>query len=412
MAIPFFSIDLNLKDIFNLIKNITIPFNKKNSELNIQNILEKRFPKKNVILLPSARLGFYLTLKKYFKEGDEIIFSAMSFPLYVKIANELKLKVKLVDVDQANLNIDVKKLESNITNDTKGIVITHLFGYPCEVNKIKDLVKLHNIVLIEDCAQSFGSYKDGVETGNFGNVGIFSSSLVKVPTTLGGGILITSDDTLKDHILSWKEKNLSKSNKKDFFLILKNLLSVANSYPFLYSILSSKILFFLNKFNPRTYRKIVYSGMGLKNVRFNPKERNELKKYQLEFGISQLNNLNSMKIKRIENSIYLKEGLSGLKNISFLNYKNDIDWNHQYFVIKINFDYKKFNKTIFKNGIHAMEENVWNCLDYGYLIMNDKDNFNITKDNNEKILRIQNSSYLKKKHLDKIIKVIKKTIND
>ena len=59
-----------------------------------------------------------------------------------------------------------------------------------------------------------------------------------------------------------------------------------------------------------------------------------------------------------------------------------------------------------------MEENVWNCLDYGYLIMNDKDNFNITKDNNKKILRIQNSSYLKKKHLDKIIKVIKKTIND
>ena len=152
--------------------------------------------------------------------------------------------------------------------------------------------------------------------------------------------------------------------------------------------------------------------MGLKNMRFDPKERNELKKYQLEFGISQLNNFNTMKIKRIENSIYLKEHLSGLKNISFLNYKNDIDWNHQYFVIKINFDYKKFNKTIFENGIHAMEENVWNCLDYGYLIMNDKDNFNITKDNNKKILRIQNSSYLKKKHLDKIIKVIKKTIND
>ena len=43
---------------------------------------------------------------------------------------------------------------------------------------------------------------------------------------------------------------------------------------------------------------------------------------------------------------------------------------------------------------------------------NEKDNFDITKDSNEKILRIQNSSYLKKKHLDKIIKVIKKSIND
>ena len=58
-----------------------------------------------------------------------------------------------------------------------------------------------------------------------------------------------------------------------------------------------------------------------------------------------------------------------------------------------------------------MEENVWNCLDYGYSIMNDKDNFNITKDNNEKILRIQNSSYLKKEHLDKIINIITKSAN-
>ena len=152
--------------------------------------------------------------------------------------------------------------------------------------------------------------------------------------------------------------------------------------------------------------------MGLKNERFNPQERNELKKYQLEFGISQLKNFDEMKKKRIENSFYLKEQLSGLKNVSFLDYENDIDWNHQYFVIKINFDYKKFNKIIFENGVHAMEENVWNCLDYGYLIINEKDNFDITKDNNEKILRIQNSSYLKKKHLDKIIKVIKKSIND
>jgi len=412
MAIPFFSIDLNVKDIFNLIENITFPSNKKNSEIKIQNILEKRFPKKNVILLPSARLGFYLTLKKYFKEGDEIIFSAMGFPLYIKIANELKLKVKLVEVDKENLNIDVNKLELNITNNTKGIVITHLFGYPCEANKIKNLAKLNNIILIEDCAQSFGSYKEGVETGNFGTVGIFSCSLVKVPTTLGGGILISSDDVLKNYILSWKEKNLSKSKKKDFFLIMKNFISVANSFPFLYTILSSKILFFLNKFNPRTYRKIVYSGMGLKNERFNPTERNELKKYQLEFGITQLNNFDKMKKKRIENSTYLKKQLSGLKNISFLNYQNDIDWNHQYFVIKINSNYKEFNKIIFANGIHAMEENVWNCLDYGYSIINDKDNFNITKDNNEKILRIQNSSYLKKKHLDKIIKVIRKSIND
>ena len=298
MSIPFFSIDLSKQDIFDLIKNIIFPLNKKKSAAKVENILKKRFPNKNVILLPSARLGFYLTLKKYFNEGDEVIFSAMSFPLYVKIANELKLKVKLIDVNEDDLNIDHNKLEKNITNQTKGVIITHLFGYPCEISKIKNLTKANNIILIEDCAQSFGSYSGGIETGNFGDVGIFSCSLVKIPTTLGGGILITSDNQLNNFILDWKKNNLSKSLKKDFFLIIKNIISVANSFPFLYSILSSKILFFLNKFNPRTYRKIIYSGMGLKNKKFDPIERNELNKYQLEFGFSQLENLEKMKMKR------------------------------------------------------------------------------------------------------------------
>ena len=64
MAIPFFSIDLNLKDILNLIKNITIPSNKKNSELNIQNVLEKRFPKKKCYSSSICATWFLFNTKK------------------------------------------------------------------------------------------------------------------------------------------------------------------------------------------------------------------------------------------------------------------------------------------------------------------------------------------------------------
>ena len=412
MAIPFFSIDLRTKDILELFKNISFPFNKNVSSNKIQEILNKRFPNKNVVLLPSARLGFYLTLKKYFKENDEVIFSAMSFPLYIKIANQLKLKVKLIDVNEKDLNIDVKKLRDSISKNTKGIIITHLFGYPCEVDKIKELIQDKDIKLIEDCAQSFGTYYNNVETGNFGDVGIFSCSLVKIPTTLGGGILVTSDSDLKKEIENWLIDNLPNSILKNIAYGFKNLISIANSYPFLYSILSSKILFFLNKFNPRSYRKIVYSGMGLKNKRFDPKERNNLNKYQLEFGISQLDNYEQTKTIRIENTKYLQKELSGLKNISFLDYNSNTNWNYQYFIIRINENYEDFNKRLFKKGIHAMEENVWNCLDYNYSIENKNENFEICKDYNSKIVRIQNSSYLQKHHLDKIINAIKSSINE
>lgn len=412
MAIPFFSIDLKIKDVLELLKNISFPYNKNVSSNKIQEILNKRFPNKNVVLLPSARLGFYLTLKKYFKENDEVIFSAMSFPLYIKIANQLKLKVKLIDVNEKDLNIDVKKLRDSISKNTKGIIITHLFGYPCEVDKIKELIHDKDIKLIEDCAQSFGTYYNNVETGNFGHVGIFSCSLVKIPTTLGGGILVTSDSDLKKEIENWLIENLSNSILKNIAYGFKNLISIANSYPLLYSILSSKILFFLNKFNPRSYRKIVYSGMGLKNKRFDPKERNNLNKYQLEFGISQLDNYEQTKKIRIENTKYLQKELSGLKNISFLSYNPNTNWNYQYFIIRINTDYEDFNKKLFQKGIHAMEENVWNCLDYNYSIENKNENFDICKDYNSKIVRIQNSSYLKKYHLDKIINAIKSSINE
>ncbi len=412
MAIPFFSIDIRRQEILKLLKNIFFPINKALEEKELKFKLKEKFPNKKIVLLPSARIGFYLTLKKYFKENDEIIFSAMSFPLYIKIANQLNLKVRLVDVNPNNLNIDVDKIEKNINKNTKGILATHLFGYPCEIERIKKIARDNNILLIEDCAQSFNSEYKGIKTGYFGDVGLFSFSLVKVPTTLGGGMLITEDANLIEFIESWKKNNLPKSLKKHLTFLTKNILSIFNSIPFFYTLLSSKIFFFLNKFNPRVYRKIIYSGMGIKKETFNPKERNDLSKYQINFGLTQLEKYEFMRSQCKKNLLYLKENLKNVSNISFLNYDNDINWNYQYFVIKIEKNYKVFNKRLFNKGIHAMEENVWNCLEYDFMIENIQDNFTITSENNSKILRIQNSSYLNKDHLDKIIDAIKLSANN
>ena len=407
MAIPFFSIDIRKPEISKLLKGIFFPFNTSLSERKLKLILEERFPNKKITLLPSARIGFYLTLKKYFKENDEIIFSSMSFPLYIKIANQLNLKVRLVDVNPNDLNINAEKIEKNINKNTKAIVVTHLFGYPCEIEKIRKIAKENNILLIEDCAQSFNSKFKETKTGYFGDVGIFSFSLVKVPTTLGGGMIITEDLSLVEFIENWKNENLSNSFKNFLSFLIKNILTIFNSIPFFYTLLSSNIFFFLNRFNPRVYRKIIYSGMGIRNKVFDPKERNNLSKYQINFGISQLEKYELMKSQCKKNSIYLKENLKNIDNISFLNYDDNVNWNYQYFVIKIKKNYEQFNKKLFDQGIHSMEENVWNCLEYNLTIENNEDDFKNTFENNKKLLRIQNSSYLTKKHLDKIINSIK-----
>jgi dTDP-4-amino-4,6-dideoxygalactose transaminase len=404
MAIPFFSIDFKKKDLLILLLAIIFPFNKKKKERNFLDKLSIRFPKKNICLLPSARLGFYLTLKKFFKEDDEIIFSSMSFPLYIKIANQLKLKVVLIDVEKDTLNINPAKIESKINKKTKGIVATHLFGYPCKIQEISLLAKKYNLKLIEDCAQSFNSFYKNQETGTFGDVGIFSTSLLKIPTTLGGGILITDDKKLKIEIDQWCKENLKNNISINLKLFVKNLLSILNSYPLIYSILSDKIFNFLNKYNPRIYRKILYSGMGLSKGEFDPLERPKLRKYQIVSGILQLQRSDEMNCIRKKNSIKLIKSLENKIHIKTLSSYSQHNWNYQYHVLILDENLNLFSKKLFNEGIHAMEENVWDCTNYDFKIENQNDNFENTKKFNPKLIRIQNNSYLEDKHINKIIK--------
>ena len=103
----------------------------------------------------------------------------MSFPLYIKIAKQLGMRIKLIDVSDKDLNINYENF-AEIDEDCKGMIVTHLFGNPCEIEKIKNFCEKKNIILIEDCAQSFDSSSNGIETGNFGEAGIISTSLLKI----------------------------------------------------------------------------------------------------------------------------------------------------------------------------------------------------------------------------------------
>lgn len=388
--------------MFDIFISILFPYNYENLVKLIIKKLKKRYPKKAICLLPSARLGFYLSLKFLFKPNDELIFSSMSFPLYIKIANQLKLKVKLVDVSEKDLNIDANKIEAQITNQTKGIVVTHLFGNPCEINKIKNICKKKKIILIEDCAQSFNSKINNIDTGNFGDIGIISTSLLKTPTFLSGGILILKDYKLYKKINNWKKNNLQKNLLLKIKLFIKVILSILNSYPKIYSILSAKIFNFLINFNPRVYRKILYSGMGLKNKLFDPLERPVLSKYQLSIGLSQLNRCDEMNNLRRKYSIILQNKLKKNSKIKVINNHFKKDYNHQYFVILIKKNFKKIIAELFRLGIHVIEENVWDCTKYGFKIENINQNFPITKKFNSKLVRIQNNSFLNENQINKI----------
>ncbi len=102
------------------------------------------------------------------------------------------------DIDPRTFNIDPASIEEHITDETKAVLAVHLYGHPCDLDKLAAICKKHNLVLIEDCAQSLGASWNGAPTGSIGDASCFSFYPSKNITTGEGGAILTADDRIAD----------------------------------------------------------------------------------------------------------------------------------------------------------------------------------------------------------------------
>jgi dTDP-4-amino-4,6-dideoxygalactose transaminase len=400
MAIPFFSIDFQANDFIGLLNGM-FSLRREKSLDKLSGIIKSEFPEHEVILFPSARMAFFLILETLFQKGDEIIFPVLGFPLYVKIAVQLGLNPKLVDVEPNHFTINPDEIEKAISNNTKGIVVTHLFGHPAELNKIRIIADKHNLLVIEDCAQSYDSSYKGRLTGTTGTVGIFSSSLMKVPTTLGGGVVVTRDRKLAQQLQKVIENSSFWEKVSVYFsLFAKNMISILNSFPLLYTLFSHYVFGIIKKRNPALLRKILYSGMGLSGGEFNVWERPPLAGYQLEVGAIQFSRTRKMAIKRRKYSKILNDAVAGIPGVKVLEESSDVFWNYQYHVIQVECGMEKLFDQMFNRGFHLMKENVWDCTRFDFNL--EEQEFTVGSAANKGLIRIPNSSFLSTKQINEI----------
>lgn len=142
------------------------------------------------------------------KSGDEVIV-----PNYTMIAtpNSVKLigaEVKFVDVEPDTLVMDIEKVRKVITKKTKLIILVSANGRApkCGIEKFKDLSLEYGIPILEDAAQSLGSFYDlNTHIGRIGKIGSFSFSAPKIISTGQGGALITDDDELAESLRKLKD---------------------------------------------------------------------------------------------------------------------------------------------------------------------------------------------------------------
>jgi dTDP-4-amino-4,6-dideoxygalactose transaminase len=140
------------------------------------------------------------------EEKSEIITHPNSFiSTTLSIVNNNHIPI-FVDIDENTLMINVDKIEEKITEKTKALCIAHLFGSSPNMEKIMHIVKKYRIYLIEDCAQSHGSYYNGQKSGTFGDISCFSFYPSKNLGCYGdGGAICTNNQTLYDNICLLKK---------------------------------------------------------------------------------------------------------------------------------------------------------------------------------------------------------------
>lgn len=141
---------------------------------------------------------------------SEIITTSFTFVATVEIIEELGYKSVFVDIDKQSYNIDPYKIEKKITNKTKAIIPVHLYGQMCNMEKIMEIAKKHNLAVIEDCAQAFWSKCNIWISGWIGDLWAHSFFPTKNLAWYGDGWIITTNDQEKYEYIKAKRNHWQK----------------------------------------------------------------------------------------------------------------------------------------------------------------------------------------------------------
>ena len=162
-----------------------------------ENELASKVGSKSAAALSSGTAAIHLALKAAEVEEGDIVFcptltfSATANPIIYQHATPV-----FIDSNEETWNMCPKALEEAFTKypDVKAVIVVHLYGLSADMDQIVALCKKHNVTLIEDAAESLGTYYKDQHTGTFGDYGIFSFNGNKIITTSGGGMLVSNNE--------------------------------------------------------------------------------------------------------------------------------------------------------------------------------------------------------------------------
>ncbi|WP_323254382.1 DegT/DnrJ/EryC1/StrS family aminotransferase [Spirulina sp. CCNP1310] len=143
--------------------------------------------------------------------GDEVITTPLTFIATAEVICRVGATPVFIDIDPTTFNLDPNRIAPAITPRTKAIIPVHLFGRPVDMTAVIAIAQSHNLVVLEDCAQSTGAMWAGQKVGSMGTVGCFSFFPTKNLGACGdGGAITTGDEAIAHRIRQLREHGQSE----------------------------------------------------------------------------------------------------------------------------------------------------------------------------------------------------------
>lgn len=184
--------------------------NVKQFEKNFSNFIGHKYS----VAVSSGTAALEIAVKSLnLKKDDEVIipnFTIISNALAVIKSN---LKIKLIDCELKNWNMDFKKVIAAITSNTKAIIVTHIYNFPFRIDLLRKICKKKKIFIIEDAAEVLGQKIFKKNCGSFGDIGTFSFYANKQITTGEGGMITTNNRLFYEKMLSLRNLSFGKKDR-------------------------------------------------------------------------------------------------------------------------------------------------------------------------------------------------------
>ncbi|HLQ06140.1 MAG TPA: DegT/DnrJ/EryC1/StrS family aminotransferase [Nitrososphaerales archaeon] len=155
---------------------------------------------KHVIAVNSGTAALHSVLMALgVKAGDEVILPSFTFVATANVILASGAKPVFVDTKK-DYNIDSAAFKRAVTRRTKAVIPVHLYGYPADMDEIREIAESRSVAIVEDAAESMGATYKGTQTGRLSDAGCFSMYATKVVTSGEGGAISTDSDELADRL--------------------------------------------------------------------------------------------------------------------------------------------------------------------------------------------------------------------